>query len=274
MTSLAERAAALVGGTLADARRLSGGSLSEVIALTLADGRALIAKSFSSNHGATARAEADMLRAISAMGAPAPEVLGVADDLLVMAAVASDGRLGGSAWRSLAEALGRLHVPGENAYGWPVDHAFGKVAILNGRTEDWAEFWADRRLRCHLPHLDAELGRRLEALADRIGERVPARPPSALLHGDLWGGNVLVGANPDNVNLIDPACYYGDREVDVTMLTLFDHPPQDFFEALGLAAGWRERQPIYRLWPLLVHLRLFGTGYRAQVTDALDRLGA
>ncbi|SDD58247.1 Fructosamine kinase [Sphingomonas sp. YR710] len=59
----------------------------------------------------------------------------------------------------------------------------------------------------------------------------------------------------------------------VAMLTLFDHPPPDFFEALGLEAGWRERQPIYRLWPLLVHLRLFGSGYAGSVSGALRSLG-
>lgn len=58
------------------------------------------------------------------------------------------------------------------------------------------------------------------------------------------------------------------------MLTLFDHPPARFLDALGLAPGWRERQPAYRLWPLLVHLRLFGAGYAGAVGAALDALGA
>ena len=271
MSDLAARAAALAGGTLAEARRLAGGSLSEVVELRLADGRRLVAKG-----GITAPAEADMLRAIAATGAPAPEVVGVADDVLVMGAVASEGRLDGAAWADLAEALGRLHRPTGAPYGWPVDHAFGAVAIRNARSDDWVAFWAKNRLRCHLPHVEPGLAARLELLAERLGDFVPARPPSVLLHGDLWGGNVLVGQAQDadcRVNLIDPACYYGHREVDVAMLTLFDNPPPRFFEAIGLEAGWRERLPVYRLWPLLVHLRLFGSGYRGQVSGALDRLG-
>lgn len=74
--------------------------------------------------------------------------------------------------------------------------------------------------------------------------------------------------------LIDPACCHGDREVDVAMLGLFDHPPARFHDALGLAPGWRERQPVYRLWPLLVHVRLFGASYLAPTLGALDSLGA
>ncbi len=267
------RAAALAGGTLVDARRLSGGSLSQVARLRLVDGRLLIAKICTTDTCTTARAEADMLRAIAATGAPAPEVVAVADDLLVMTAAPADGRLDGKAWQALATALASLHAPTGDAYGWPVDHAFGEVAILNARSEDWPAFWAARRLRCHLPHVEPELGRRLARLADRLGDLLPARPPAALLHGDLWGGNVLVGAN-GAVTLIDPACYHGDREVDIAMLTLFDAPPPRFLEALDLSPGWRERLPIYRLWPLLVHLRLFGASYRAQVEDALVRVGA
>ena len=266
--NLAERAADLAGGTLVEARRLSGGSLSEVVWLRLNDGRALIAK-----RAPTAGAEAEMLRAIGATGAPAPALIGVVDDLLVMAAVASDGPLGVASWQSLVAALALLHVSTDAPYGWPVDHAFGAVAILNERADDWSAFWAACRLRCHLPFIEPRLGRRIAQLADRLGTLLPARPPSVLLHGDLWGGNVLVREGRVAA-LIDPACYYGHREVDVAMLTLFDRPHSTFFDALDLDRGWRERVPIYRLWPLLVHLRLFGAGYHAQVSDALDRVGA
>jgi fructosamine-3-kinase len=95
----------------------------------------------------------------------------------------------------------------------------------------------------------------------------------ALLHGDLWGGNVLVGG--DRVSgLIDPACYYGHSEVDIAMLQMFDHPGEAFFSAYGkLEAGHKERLDIYRLWPALVHLRLFGSGYRPLVERLLTELG-
>jgi fructosamine-3-kinase len=74
--------------------------------------------------------------------------------------------------------------------------------------------------------------------------------------------------------LIDPACYHGDREVDFAMLSLFDHPPAEFFEQAALEPGWQERRDIYRLWPLLVHLRLFGHSYYRSVSACLERLGA
>lgn len=265
--SVADRAARLIGVGVVEAGPLAGGDLSAVYALTLADGRRVIAKA-----GDLAAREAAMLRAITATGAPAPALLAVDSDLFVMERLEAGGSLTG-AWVNLAQVLAILHQAIGDRYGWPDDHAFGAIVIANGPVGDWPTFWADRRLRCHLPYVPRDLAARIERLADSLAARLPAAPPASLLHGDLWGGNIMVSGSQIS-GLIDPACYYGDREVDAAMLTLFDHPPPDFFEALGLEPGWRERQPIYRLWPLLVHLRLFGEGYSALVSSALRSLGA
>jgi len=262
----AEAAERMLGRQVAAARRLAGGDLSAVFRLTLRNGEALIAK-----QTANAAAEAAMLRAIGATGAPAPKVLAAESDWLLMEAIEADGAVG-DAWPDLAHALGRLHAAAAPDYGWPTDHHFGPVRIENRPASDWPLFWAERRLLCHLPFISRDLGRRIARLADRLPDHLPARPAAALLHGDLWGGNVLV-AGQRVAALIDPACYHGDREVDVAMLTLFDRPPRAFFESLGLDSGWSERQPIYRLWPLLVHLRLFGDSYVNFVETALLAVG-
>lgn len=266
MTGDVDRLAVLLGTEIVRAAPVSGGDLSTVLRLRLTDGRAAIAKI-----GALVGREAEMLRAIGGTGAPVPEVIAAAGDLLVMTELASDGSVSG-VWESLGEALRLLHAPREGDYGWGVDYAFGPVAIPNGRRADWAGFWADNRLRCHLPHLAPDLARRVEQLADAMGDLLPERPTPALLHGDLWGGNVLASGSTVT-GLIDPACYLGDREVDVAMLTLFDAPPARFFDALDLARGWRERLAVYRLWPLLVHVRLFGGGYAARVAAELAAVG-
>lgn len=266
MTDMVERIAALLQADIASATPVSGGDLSDVLRLRLGDGSGAIAKI-----GPLAVCEAEMLRAIAGTGAPAPRVIAAEGDLLVMTELPSAGALS-DAWDSLAAAMRQLHAPREDAYGWHVDYAFGRLAIPNAGSGDWRAFWADNRLRSALPHLPSDLARRTERVAEALGELLPAQPTPALLHGDLWGGNVLV-AGGAVTGLIDPASYIGDREVDVAMLTLFDHPPARFLDSLDLAPGWRQRLPIYRLWPLLVHLRLFGHGYAASVSSTLTEIG-
>lgn len=261
-TRLADRAATLLGIGVAGTAALTGGDLSAVYRLRLANGGSAIAKL-----GPLVSEEAAMLKVIAASGAPAPAVRAIADDLLLIEEMPNDGNLAGS-WDHLAETLNILHARIGRGYGWPSDYAFGGVAIPNAPRPSWPSFWAERRLRCHLPHLPAPLARRLERLACRLPDLLPAQPAPALLHGDLWGGNVLVSGGRVTA-LIDPACYHGHREVDAAMLTLFDAPPPRFFDALALEAGWQARQPVYRLWPLLVHLRLFGSSYAGAVHAAL-----
>lgn len=260
------RIAALIGQPVSSFSRLHGGDLSTVYRVTLMDGTAVVAK-----ESRRVRTEAVMLHAIRASGAPAPEVPAVESDLMVMEYMATGGGLA-SAWPDLAHVLDRLHDTHGETYGWPEDYAFGDVQIVNTSHDDWPTFWAERRLLCNVPFVPAALARRIEVLSRTLADRLPANPAASLLHGDLWGGNILV--NGDEISaLIDPACYYGHREVDLAMLTLFDHPPARFFELLDLEPGWQERQALYRLWSWLVHLRLFGGGYRSAVDRCLTELG-
>jgi fructosamine-3-kinase len=218
-------------------------------------------------------AEAEMLKAIARAGAPAPAVLAIDDDLLVMEDLGDDTGLS-RAWADLGASLRRLHANVGDGYGWHRDHAFGNVAIPNAPADPWPAFWAERRLLPALSHLPAALARRIEGLAARLPDLLPAAPPPALLHGDLWSGNVV--ANGSRVaGLIDPACYRGHAEVDLAMLALFARPCAEFRHAYGPPEpGATERLPVYQLWPALVHLRLFGGGYRRLVERCLDAVGA
>lgn len=267
MKQLAEAAAALLGGALRDARAVHGGCLSQIIHITLADGREAIVKG-----GGASRNEAAMLKAVAASGAPAPEVYATGDGILVIEAMPANGGLS-SAWESLGRALATLHAAKGNACGWQDDYAFSSVAIANGWMKSWPGFWAERRLLPGCPHVPSAIARRIEALAADIANRLPQLHAPSLLHGDLWGGNILASGARVTA-FIDPACYYGQGEADIAMLNLFDHPSPAFYQAYGgLEPGWKERLIVYQLWPALVHLRLFGSGYRGMVEGLLSRAG-
>lgn len=259
--------AEICGAEVVAADRLAGGDITEAVRLRLSDGRQMVAK-----EGPLVPREARMLQAMREAGAPTPAVIGLRGDLLLIELLPSGGRPTGTAWATLGEALNKLHGATGEAYGWPEDYAFREVAIPNARSEKWPEFWAQNRLLNNCRYIPQSLAQRIELLCAELADRLPERPRLSLLHGDLWGGNILV--TQDRVSgLIDPACYYGDREVDFAMLSLFDHPREEFFEQAALEPGWRERREIYRLWPLLVHLRLFGHSYHGSVSGCLDRLG-
>jgi fructosamine-3-kinase len=134
------------------------------------------------------------------------------------------------------------------------------------------------RLARNAGDLDAGEAGVVERVCARLPELGGPDEPPARLHGDLWSGNVLWST--DGAWLIDPAAHGGHRETDLAMLALFGCPHLDvvlrgYDEAAPLASGWRGRVPLHQLFPLLVHVVLFGRGYaRAAVGAARAALRA
>ena len=265
--ALRARIAALTGQAVTGLSTLRGGDLSHVMRVTLADGTVLVAKT-----GSLVTTEATMLTAIAAAGCTAPQVIAAEADLLLMAHV-PQAPADGAGWAALGHGLRALHDTRAKTYGWPCDYAFGAAPIPNAPMTDWPTFWAERRLRAFADALPRDIAVRVDTLCQRLPELLPAHPPAALLHGDLWTGNVIF-TTAGGASLIDPACYHGDPEVDHAMLHLFGSPTAPFHDAYGpLPPGWQDRRPIYTLWPALVHLRLFGDSYRGLVTGCLSAAG-
>lgn len=187
-------------------------------------------------------------------------------------------------WERLGEGLATLHRTRADRYGWPADNYIGSLPQANGWLDDWAEFWRTRRLEPQLrmaydagwfdpterARFDRLLGRLDELLAPAAGDG-----PS-LLHGDLWNGNVHPTADGEPA-LIDPASYYGHREVDLAMSELFGGFGPGFYgayrEAWPLAEGYDEvRRRVYQLYYLLVHVNLFGAGYVGRTLEVLRQI--
>ena len=258
----------LLGSAVRSSQPLHGGDLSQVSRLTLADGRNVVAKT-----GPLVATEARMLQAMAQNGAPVPKVLATEGTLLLLSHL-DETHASPVGWRTLGATLRQLHAQSGKSYGWDEDYAFGSVTIFNAWRSNWPGFWAEHRLLAHQDALPPEIARRLERLATRLPELLPETPPPAFLHGDLWSGNVLFD-HGQKAWLIDPACYFGHNEVDLAMLHLFATPPDAFWQGYGAPdPGWRDRLPIYQIWPALVHLRLFGSGYRGMLTSRLDALQA
>jgi fructosamine-3-kinase len=108
---------------------------------------------------------------------------------------------------------------------------------------------------------------------DRLEELLPPGGP-ALVHGDLWWGNVLFGTDHRSW-LIDPSVHGGHPEEDLAMLALFGPVPRRalgaYLEVHPLSSGWEERITLFQLYPLLVHSVLFGGSYPARAAAVARR---
>ena len=220
---------------------------------------------------APAPLEAAGLRWLAEAGARVPAILDEAPDRLVLQRI-EPGRLTAAGEEDLGRMLARVHAAGAPRFGsLPAPGRFlvGRCELASPEGDDWDAYYLEHRL---LP-LAARVGLTREVEAVRVES--PVEPP-ARLHGDLWSGNVLAGRD-GLAWLIDPAAYGGHREVDLAMLGLFGSVPARtlaaYDEVAPLADGWRDRIPLWQLFPLLVHAVLFGGGYVARSRELARRLG-
>jgi len=265
---------AACGSDVRDARRVAGGDINEVWAMELVDGRRLFVKTRDDAAAGEYAAEAAGLHWLGEAIA-VPSVVAVDDRFLALEYVDA-GQLDGHGEEQLGRALAAMHALGAPAFGFSPAGGplrLGAVVCPNDERPTWPRFYAD----CRLAPVAAQAGLAIdvEPVCERIDELCGPSEPPARIHGDLWSGNVLPGA--DGVaRLIDPAAYGGHREVDLAMLRLFGSiPPRTwaaYHEAHPLADGHEQRVGLYQLFPLLVHAALFGGGYLRQAQSVARSL--
>lgn len=267
---------------------LSGGCVGEVLGVELADGRRVVAK-LDRSSSPSLGIEARSLATLSERGGlPTPRVLLSQDRLLVSEFIPSGSGLTARGERHAAELLAALHAaipdpPNAARFGFETDTLIAGLPQPNPWTDSWVEFFAENRLRhmarlaCDAGSLPPELRSRIDRLCDRLGEWLSEPPAPSLIHGDVWSGNVLARLDGEGVGaFIDPAIFYAHAELELAFTTLFSTFSDAFYarysEIRPIEPGFFElRRDLYNLYPLLVHVRLFGAGYLPGIERTLAR---
>ncbi len=268
-------------GTITSTINLSGGCINNAAKITY-KGQDFFVK-WNHNpilHGMMEAEAAGLQFLSSANAVKTPQVVGsgLANGIQYLVLVYIDQRRpAGDFWEIFGEQLAQLHQNSAASFGLSQSNYIGSLVQSNRSWPTWSNFFMNERLRPLITVatkarlIDTALQKLFDRLFDRLDQFFPAEKP-ALLHGDLWSGNYL--CNRENLPvLIDPAVYYGHREMDLAMTWLFGGFPQNFYEAYDhyfpLEKDWQQRIDLCNLYPLLVHAILFGESYVGQIRQNL-----
>ncbi len=202
-----------------------------------------------------------------------PNVLCFDDDFLILEFIPPSNP-NNAFWEVFGQKLALMHKQTHSKFGLDFDNYIGSLYQDNTQNKNWTEFFIQNRLQAQLSigNFSGTLLSDFDKLFQKLPNLFPNEKP-ALLHGDLWNGNFLA-KNGDTPMLIDPAIYYGNREIDIAMSKLFGGFNSDFYfaynESHPLENGWEDRIQICNLYPLLVHVNLFGGAYINQVKNILS----
>lgn len=265
-----------LGEEIVDSRSLSGGCIAQTYLLVTASGKEYFLKSGADDITMFAK-EANGLRELAKANAlRIPAVYEATPHWLLLEYI-PQGRPGRNFFRSFGEKFAEMHRYSGSTYGFSEDNFIGATPQLNQpsaeATNDWCTFYWENRLLPQFYFAEKrgfggelqQLFAKLEGkITDIIGD---SEEFPALLHGDLWSGNFLVDKEGEAC-IIDPAVYYGHREADLAMTRLFGGFDEEFYraynEAWPLPAGYEYRENLYKLYHVLNHLNLFGSGYLGQ----------
>ena len=262
---------------------VSGGSINETLKLTTNTGKFFIKKNSASLYPKMFEKEAkglNILASANAIAVPNVIALGQADNtaFLILDFIESRQKQH-DFWDHFANKLASLHKNSSDYFGLDHDNYIGSLYQSNKKHDNWFDFFRSERLekQVQLARDHGRMGKDVVDSFERFYQKLPAIfpvEPPALIHGDLWGGNYIVNENGGAV-IIDPAVYYGHREMDLGMSQLFGGFDSRFYEAYHhhypLEKRWQERMDYCNLYPLTVHVNLFGGGYLDSVKSILRK---
>lgn len=185
----------------------------------------------------------------------------------------------GAYWENLGKGLAQLHKNTISNHGLEQNNFIGALYQQNNFEELWTDFFINNRLEVqvqlalHNQLISVPFSREFRKIYKVIKSLVPESEPS-LLHGDLWSGNILSTSNA-TAAVVDPAVYYGSREMEIAFTYLFGGFDDRFYQSYGevfpFESDFKDRVELYNLYPLMVHLNMFGSGYLGAIKNTIGK---
>lgn len=276
---------------ITDLRPYARGQNANLYLVDLDDQRRLMVKSIRTgadeNIDTTLEAEGWMLEYLQRKTAlPVPGLYWYDKTTILMDFIQDSSATDDAVHDHAAECIAALHTIHNDFFGLERDTAIGPFLQPNHFEVDWRVFFRDHRLlymarKCRDDGvIDGAMMRKIEAIATRLDQWITSRVRPSLVHGDLWGGNILIG--PGRISaFLDPAIYFADPEMELAAIRYFHTFGDRFFDRYHqihpMRPGFDEvRRHIYSLYPILVHLRHFGasTAAAGHLQTVVDRFGA
>ncbi|MGI9228914.1 MAG: fructosamine kinase family protein [Gammaproteobacteria bacterium] len=266
-------------------RVIGGGSINHARQISLGDGRRYFVKTHPASHLYPGMFETELLglqRLHQAGSIRVPRPLVAAESFIVMEYI-EQGEPAADWQGRIGKALALLHKNTQQAkFGFDINNYLGTTPQINNWTDNWPSFWRENRLNRQLQlyadktTADDPLLSMGEAVADKLQAILAdCEEPAVLLHGDLWSGNAFADTDGNPV-IVDPACYYGQREAEIGMMRMFGGFDKAcdaaYNEVWPLQAGAERRITLYRLYHELNHLNLFGSTYYESCRASLAAL--
>ena len=267
----------IAGFPVVSTQPVAGGCINVACIVAVKSGQQFFVKSNAAAPAGMFETEAKGLRQLQSSNAiRVPKVFSCGSagktEFLILEAIQTGqtGKPAAEFFQQLGRALAQLHRTSQKQFGLSYNNFLGSTPQRNQQNAGWTSFWKQQRfgfqfgLAREKGYANANFNRLSERLLDRVDELLKTDEPPALIHGDLWSGNYMVGPDGEPV-LVDPAVYFAAREAEFGMTTLFGGFDQSFYDAYNeawpLSAGAQQRIELYRLYHLLNHLNLFGSSY-------------
>lgn len=259
---------------------LGGGSIADSQKIRTSSGKEYFVKSYSQSKSNILKNEVNGLIEIQkSKSIKTPQIIYYDDDILILEFI-KPGRKNKKFSELFGIQLTEMHRLKSDKFGFYENNYIGSNHQINlPLYSNWTDFYWENRLLYQFKLAEKhgyvnsdfrKLFNQFESVYRNIIEGTEEEP--SLIHGDLWGGNYLVDESGNPV-LIDPAVYYGHREAELGMTILFGGFDSDFYsaynEAYPLFDGWKERLDIYKLYHVMNHLNLFGSGYLNQTLSII-----